>query len=175
MSYKVTIDCPRDPSKKYFCRKLFKYSNKLDIYLNSTLLWKNINDVEERLPISLSKDVDIDFLVDNTFRFVYNISINGTKECAEVQHCLSKDHVHTKIIRHNYVHGSDTLEDDYTITFDVNGSKQNFGKEYHKGDTKLLKFTNKYSIPLVIQWYSVKNFPGMPETHDHIILNIKRT
>ena len=174
MAYRITLECPKDPNKKYFDKKFFKYSNSMNVYFNDKCLFENINDVEENLPIVLQQDIDIDFEVDNYLKVEYNITIGNIKEYADVTHCIGNKSIDTTIRRKNYVEGSDLLQDDYLITFDVNGHLTKFGKEYHQGASKVIDFSSPYSFPIAIQWYSKKNFTLFKgTTWDHIILRIE--
>tara|TARA_R110000868_G_scaffold67529_1_gene200307 strand:+ start:2573 stop:3103 length:531 start_codon:yes stop_codon:yes gene_type:complete len=175
VAYRITLECPKDPGKKYFCKKFFKYSNSMNLYFNNVLLFGDIDDAEEKLPLKFAADVDVDFKVDNVFKLEYNIRIGHIEEYAQVYNKLSNQTCTTNIYRNNYVQGSNTLSEDYKITFDVNGRQQHFGTDWHKGDSKHVEFDLPYNLPLSIQWYSMKRFTNMPgTTWDHIIIRMEK-
>jgi len=174
MAFRIKVICPKESGKRYFDKKTFRYSNSMNIFFNDLPLFENINDVEENLPINLEKDIDINFEVDNFLKIEYNIRIGDIVEYADVVHRINKEKVVTNIIRKNHVEKSNTLTYDYKITFDINGSQTYFGKDYHEGSTKDITFSNKFGLPLDIQWYSKKQFTFMQGVFwDHIHIRIE--
>lgn len=174
MAYRIKVTCPKEQGKRYFDTQLFRYSNSMNIYFNEELLFANINDVEENLPIYLEKEVDINFKVDNILKVEYNIRIGDIVEYADVVHTINEEEVVTNIVRKNHVKKSNGLTDDYKITFDINNNQTYFGKEYHQGSTKNITFSNRYKLPLDIQWYSKKQFTFMQGVFwDHIHIRIE--
>ena len=58
--------------------------------------------------------------------------------------------VHTKIHRKNFVEGTEKLSDEYIVTLTVNEHEQTFGKDFHTGATKTLKFSLPVDVKDII-------------------------
>ena len=159
MLTKLNINCPKDPDKKYFSFKKQRYQNDLNIYVNDALLCSHINDAEEFLPIGITRNIELDPNKENKIKFEYNISFGPEKEKVDVEFTLKTNSVlHTKIHRYNYVQGSENLDNDYLVTFLVNGSTTLLDKSYHEGPSRDIEFDNYYSYPLHVRWHSRKPF-----------------
>jgi len=148
----ITVICPKEQGKKYFSSKEHHYSNNLNIYLNDNLLFENINDAEENLPITLKKDIEIDYNTVNILKFNYNIKFKyPSKELVDVVYKFEPidnqyHSIKTEINRHNYVLGSEQLDDRYKVTFNINEHTHTFGKNYHQGETKNINFFDKINL-----------------------------
>jgi len=175
MNKMLTVLCPREEGKRYFSYKDHGYSNKLNIFVNDESVFENINDAEEKLPIFLEKEINFD-IEQCELKFSYNIEFEKYgEEKVDVIFLFKDGKCYTHIDRKNYVDQSDQL-DDYEVTFEVNDHIEKFGKEYHIGDTKEIKFEHEMSIanPIKIRWWSRKSFlGGSLVTYDDIIVELR--
>jgi hypothetical protein len=179
----ITVICPKEQEKSYFSFKKHHYSNHLNIYLNNNLLFEGINDAEENLPITLKKNIDIDYNTVNILKFNYNINFkNSSKELVDVEYKFEPidnqyHYIKTEINRHNYVLGSEQLDDDYKVTININEHTHIFGKNYHQGETKNINFFDKINLQqqgLTISLDSKKTFQNNTETtFDQIRLELR--
>jgi hypothetical protein len=179
----ITVICPKEQGKKYFSFKEHHYSNNLNIYLNDNLLFENINDAEENLPITLKKNINIDYNIVNLLKFNYNINFkNSIKELVDVVYKFEPTDnqyhfIKTEINRHNYVLGSEHLDDSYEVTFNINEHTHTFGKNYHQGETKNINFFDKINLQqqgLLISIDSKKTFQNTKDTtFDQIRLELR--
>lgn len=179
----ITVICPKEQEKSYFSFKKHHYSNHLNIYLNNNLLFEGINDAEENLPITLKKNIDINYNTVNVLKFNYNINFKDpSKELVDVLYKFEpiNDQYHsikTEINRHNYVLGSEQLDDNYEVTININEHTHIFGKNYHQGETKNINFFDKINLQqqgLTISLDSKKTFQNNTETtFDQIRLELR--
>jgi len=159
MPRRIKLICPKDPNKHYFSFKNQTYQNDLSVYVNNALLFSHINDAEEYLPIELSQDFNIDESKEYNIRFEYNISFGPEKEKVDVSFKFRTDNIcETVIHRYNHVEGSENLDDEYLVTFDICGQKTFLDKSYHTGNSKDIKFNSFYTYPLSVRWTSRKPF-----------------
>lgn len=179
----ITVICPKEQGKKYFSFKEHHYSNCLNIYLNDNLLFEGINDAEENLPITLKKNINVNYMDVNVLKFNYNINFkNSSKEFVDVVYQFEPidnqfHSIKTEIYRHNYVLGSEQLDDNYVVTFNINEHTHTFGKNYHQGDTKNINFFDKINLNqqgLLISVDSKKTFQNVTDTtFDQIRLELR--
>jgi hypothetical protein len=175
MPRKITIECPRDKDKNYFSYKKQRYLNDLNIFVNDALLFRHLNDAEEYLPLKHSTDLELDGKGIKQIRFEYNISFGPIKEKVDVTfNLLDKNICETNIHRYNFVEGSENLDDDYLVTFDICGQKTFLDKSYHQGNSNDINFKSYYDYPLSIRWYSRKPFTDSKTVYyDDIICRIE--
>ena len=57
MNRTIRLTCPKEDGKRYFSKADHGYENNLNISFNNNVVFKNINDAEELLPITESKQV----------------------------------------------------------------------------------------------------------------------
>ena len=90
--------------------------------------------------------------VPSTVSLDYDITIGDIKEQSTVEFVIDPivDMIHAKIHRKNFVEGTQNLSDDYCVTLTVNEHEQIFGKDFHMGETKTLKFSLPVDIKDVI-------------------------
>lgn len=174
MPKRITITCPKQSDRRYFSEKIHRYSNRLNIYYNDRMLFPGVNDAEEYLPIVLSQNVDYDESITNSFRFEYNIKIDTAEEYADVLFQLTPEgKITTYVIRKNYVEGSELLDENYKIRFEINGETVTLDKQYHRGNSHQIRFEHTYNYPLDIKWSSRKSFQGSDKvTYDEIEFRI---
>ena len=55
-----TLRCPKEDNKQYFSLEKHQYQNNLTVMVNDMVVFENINDAEENLPIVLSDQVLFD-------------------------------------------------------------------------------------------------------------------
>ena len=137
------------------------------------MLFPNINDAEEYLPLSFESIINYDTAVVNRFRFEYNIKIDTAEEYADVIVQLQPDEkCKIFVVRKNYVEGSELLDEHYRVDFDVNGKVKTFDNDYHKGRTNQISLEYDYTYPLDIKWESRKSFYNDKITYDEIGLKL---
>ena len=81
------------------------------------------------------------------------------------------DMIHTTIKRDNFVDGSENLSDEYQVKLQINDHVYNIGKEYHEGNTKLIKCNHNVDLTDIIniKLESKKVFNNSDEvTYDQI-------
>lgn len=174
MNKKITLICPKDSNKRYFSFKDHGYENCLNIFLNNKKIFSNINDAEELLPIEKIVYENLNKL-NNEFNFEYNIKFKNSKENVNVYFLLKDFQCTTKIVRHNYVKGSENLDESYEVYFDVNGKLERLDKQYHQGDNKEICFSTELDQKsnFYFRWYSKKSFvTSSNTTYDDIILKV---
>ena len=169
------VHCPKEEDKRYFSKALHKYKNNITVKFNDDVLFDKIDDAEENLPINKHCVLDIMEEVPSTVSLDYDITIGDIKEQSTVEFVIDPivDMIHAKIHRKNFVEGTQNLSDDYCVTLTVNEHEQIFGKDFHMGGTKTLKFSLPVDIKDVIniKLESKKVFKDDPSiTYDTIEL-----
>lgn len=169
------VHCPKEEDKRYFSKALHKYKNNITVKFNDDVLFDKIDDAEENLPINKHCVLDIMEEVPSTVSLDYDITIGEIKEQSTVEFVIDPivDMIHAKIHRKNFVEGTQNLSDDYCVTLTVNEHEQIFGKDFHMGETKTLKFSLPVDIKDVIniKLESKKVFKDDPSiTYDTIEL-----
>jgi len=146
------VHCPKEEDKRYFSKAIHKYKNNITVKFNDEVLFDNIDDAEENLPINKHTVLDIMEEVPSTISLDYDIKIGDVSEQSTVEFVLDPlvEMVHTKIHRKNFVEGTEKLSDDYIVTLTVNEHEQTFGKDFHTGATKTLKFSLPVDVKDVI-------------------------
>lgn len=167
----IKITCPKEDGLRYFTRKDQGYQNNLSVILNDKILFSNIDDCEENLPIVLEQQCDLKD--HNNLVFDYDITFHDTiKERAKIVFEISKDITLIKIIRENYVEGADEL-DEYLITFQINDNTFYIDKDFHNGDQKNLEFSSPTEYPFYARWSTKKTFKkGKTTWFDDLITEI---
>jgi len=159
MPKRIRVTCPKEAGKKYFSFKKQKYKSNINIFVNDAIVFSNINDAEEHLPIIREEPISLDENKEHTIKCVYDVLFDTVSEKVDIIFKLKTDGVlETSIIRHNFVEGSETLDGDFLITFTINDQITLLGKEYHEGETANITFDNYYTYPLRIKWGSKKSF-----------------
>jgi hypothetical protein len=173
MNKNLEIHCPREEGKRYFSTNDHGYSNSLYVYFNDEIIFGEIDDCEEKLPITLVESIKFKDNAKNVLRFDYNIKFEGLgEERTDVEFVFSDGRCLTTFCRHNWVKGSEKLADDYTVAFELNEHCETFGREWHDGETKQIKFQHDADINQTIhlRWHSRKSFVNNqpPLTYDDI-------
>ena len=68
-----TLRCPKQHDKRYFSLAQHQYKNNLSVVVNDHVLFKNIDDAEENLPITLSDQILFDTQSINVISLIYDI------------------------------------------------------------------------------------------------------
>ena len=174
MSKELVINFPKEFNKEYFSYKKQRYVNDLSVYINNAMLISHLNDAQEYLPMSCSKPIELDTTKENIIKFAYRMLFGTDKEDVDVIFKLQTDGVcETTIHRHNYVTGSELLEDDYLVTFLINDQMTQMDKSWYEGTTKDIVFNSNYSYPLSVRWFSYKPFIGGSKYWDDIDFTIR--
>ena len=174
MPSELKINFPRALDKEYFSFEKQRYVNDLSIYINDAMLVSHINDAQEYLPITITKPIDLDTTKENVIKFAYRIKFGPDKEDVDVIFKLQTNGVcETTIHRHNYVPGSELLEDAYLVTFLINNYMTQLDKSWYEGEVKDIVFESNYSYPLTVRWFSYKPFIGGSEYWDDIDFTIR--
>ena len=168
-----SVICPKEEDKRYFSKAKHKYSNNINVYVNGALKFENINDAEENLPCNKQGVIDLLDDLPSTILLDYDITMDKTKEKCSVEFVLNPmvDMIHTTIKRDNFLEGSENLSDEYQVQLQVNDHVYNIGKEYHEGDTKLIKCNHNVDLNDIIniKLESKKVFKNSKEvTYDQI-------
>ena len=105
--------------------------------------------------VVLSSGPQVKFNLHTSFTFGLigvSLTIGDIKEQSTVEFVIDPivDMIHAKIHRKNFVEGTQNLSDDYCVTLTVNEHEQIFGKDFHMGETKTLKFSLPVDIKDVI-------------------------
>ena len=116
-----TLRCPKEDNKQYFSLEKHQYQNNLTVMVNDIVVFENINDAEENLPIVLSDQVLFDPNSVNTISLIYNISFGDIKEKTDVDFVFDSNSsiCTTKFNRKNFVEGSEKLTDEYQVKLKV--------------------------------------------------------
>jgi hypothetical protein len=155
MHRRLTISFPKDLDRKYFSKEHQGYANNLCVLVDNKLLFSNIDDAEENLPLTYQADIDLYKTIEITYDIMFG---DGTKESASITFEFS-DQCHVHVHRPNYLKGSDNL-DQYDVTFDINGNIYQIGPEYHQGDSKTLDMQGTLTLPFRARWSTKKSFIG---------------
>lgn len=159
MDRRITITCPKETDKEYFSYKKQTYHADISIYINNAMLFSHINDAQEYLPLEYSKEINLNESKDNLIKFEYKLSFGPEKENVDVIYNLKTNGVcETTIHRHNFVEGSQNLDEGYLVTFSINDQKTFLDKKYHEENSKIIRFDSNYSYPLDVRWFSKKPF-----------------
>lgn len=169
MFTKLKIFFPKETDRKYFSKEHQGYSNNLSILIDNSLLFSNIDDAEENLPLEYRADIDLQ----KTLEFRYDIIFgDGTKESAQITFMFSND-CQVTIHRPNYLIGSEKL-DVYDVKFNLNGTMYHIGSEYHQDDSKTLNLQGALSNPFQARWSTRKSFVGSQHIYwDDVVLELE--
>lgn len=155
MHRRLKISFPKESDRKYFSKEHQGYTNNLCVLVDDKLLFSNIDDAEENLPLIYQADIDLSKTIEIRYNIVFG---DGTKESAKITfEFLDRCYVH--VYRPNYLIGSHKL-DQYNVTFDVNGTIYQIGPEYHQGDSKTLNMQGTFTLPFKARWSTKKSFIG---------------
>lgn len=167
----IRITCPKEDNLRYFNRKDQGYRNNLSVILNNEIIFSDINDCEENLPITLERSCELKDI--NELIFDYDITFHDTiKERDKIFFQISKKDTVIKIIRENYVGGAEKLKE-FLVTFQVNDSTFYIDKDFHQGHQKQLKFESLTKYPFYARWSTKKTFEkGQTTWFDDLILEI---
>ena len=55
-----TLRCPKEDNKQYFSLEKHQYKNNLTVMINDAVVFENINDAEENLPLLMSDQILFD-------------------------------------------------------------------------------------------------------------------
>jgi hypothetical protein len=173
-----TLRCPKETGKRYFSLEKHQYKNNLTVMINETVLFENINDAEENLPVLMTDQILFDSNSVNTVNLIYDISFGNIKEKTDVEFVFDNNSsICTTIFnRKNYVEGSEKLSDDYVITLTVNNHQTLISKEFHQGETKRISVQNfiDMDLPIHIKLESKKAFVDTKDiTYDQLEFEIQ--
>jgi hypothetical protein len=173
-----TLCCPKAEDKHYFSCKKHQYKNNLTVLVNDDVLFENINDAEENLPIILQDQIPFDSYNINTVSLLYDISLGDVKEKTEVTFVFDGNSsiCTTNFFRKNFVQGSDKLTDQYCIRLCVNGQQHLLDRSFHQGDIKQVSVQNfvDMDMPISVELESKKQFTdSMDITFDQLEFKIQ--
>jgi hypothetical protein len=172
MYKKFQLTCPRDHEKRYFSWEHQHYKNNLTVKLNNTVLFANINDCEENLPITFKIDIAWSNS-GNIVEFDYDINMHEVKEFATIALKFSDQKVTLEVCRPLPVPGAEHYE--FSARFRINDRELCLGKEYHQGHQKKIMqiFPFELDQPFMARW-SCRKRPQSSTTvyHDDLIMEL---
>ena len=68
-----TLRCPKEDNKQYFSLEKHQYKNNLTVMINDAVVFENINDAEENLPLLMSDQILFDSDSVNVVNLIYDI------------------------------------------------------------------------------------------------------
>ena len=173
-----TLRCPKADNKQYFSLKKHQYKNNLTVMINDAVVFENIDDAEENLPLLMSDQILFDSDSVNTISLIYDISFGDVKEKTEVDFVFDSNSsiCTTTFNRKNFVEGSEKLTDDYGITLTVNDQMHKLDKTFHQGETKKVSVQNfvDMDLPITVALESKKQFTDSADvTYDQLVFEIQ--
>ena len=173
-----TLRCPKEDNKQYFSLEKHQYKNNLTVMINDAVVFENIDDAEENLPLLMSDQILFDSDSVNTISLIYDISFGDVKEKTEVDFVFDSNSsiCTTTFNRKNFVEGSEKLTDDYGITLTVNDQMHKLDKTFHQGETKKVSVQNfvDMDLPITVALESKKQFTDSADvTYDQLVFEIQ--
>ena len=173
-----TLRCPKETDKQYFSLEKHQYQNNLTVMVNDMVVFENINDAEENLPIVLSDQILFDSNSVNTISLIYNISFGDIKEKTDVNFVFDSNSsiCTTKFNRKNFVEGSEKLTDEYQVNLKPPAHIHTIDKTFHEGETKNISVQNfvDMDLPITVSLESKKQFMDSNDiTYDHLEFEIQ--
>lgn len=173
-----TLRCPKEKDKHYFSFEKHQYKNNLTVMVNDDVLFENINDAEENLPLLMSDQILFDSNSVNTVNLIYDISFGDKKEKTDVEFVFDSNSsiCSTSFHRKNFVEGSEKLSDQYVVTLTVNDQIHTLQKDFHQGETKKIIVQNfiDMDLPIHIKLESKKVFVDSSDiTYDQLEFEIQ--
>ena len=173
-----TLRCPKEDNKQYFSLEKHQYKNNLTVMINDAVVFENINDAEENLPLLMSDQILFDSDSVNVVNLIYDISFGDTKEKTEVDFVFDSNSsiCTTTFNRKNFVEGSEKLTDDYGVTLTVNDQTHKLDKTFHQGETKKVSVQNfvDMDLPITVALESKKQFTNCADvTYDQLVFEIQ--
>ena len=178
MNRTIKLTCPKEEGKRYFSKADHGYENNLNISFNNNVVFKNINDAEELLPITESKHVEMSDDSPSKLVLDYDIKFNASTEKVIVKFTIdpATNVINTMFDRKNFVGGSENLIEDYYVKLQINDNVSMLDKEFHKGDFKQVNLAHPIIAqqPIDIKLESKKAFEGNNNiTYDQIEIRIE--
>ena len=172
------LRCPKEDNKQYFSLEKHQYKNNLTVMINDAVVFENIDDAEENLPLLMSDQILFDSDSVNTISLIYDISFGDVKEKTEVDFVFDSNSsiCTTTFNRKNFVEGSEKLTDDYGITLTVNDQMHKLDKTFHQGETKKVSVQNfvDMDLPITVALESKKQFTDSADiTYDQLVFEIQ--
>jgi hypothetical protein len=173
-----TLRCPKEHGKRYFSLAQHQYKNNLSVVVNDHVLFKNIDDAEENLPITLSDQILFDTQSINVISLIYDIKFGTVEEKTEVDFIFDPNSsvCTAKFNRKNFVVGSEKLTDEYKITLTMNDQTHTLDKTFHQGKNKTVSVQNfmDLDLPIKIKLESKKQFENQSDiTYDQLEFEIQ--
>lgn len=178
MNKTFVLRCPKEKGKRYFSLTDHQYKNNLTVMVNDIVVFENIDDAEEKLPIVLSDQVLFDPNSVNTISLIYNISFGDIKEKTDVDFVFDSNSsiCTTKFRRKNFVKGSEKLSDQYQVKLKVNDQTHTLDKSFHQGETANISVQNfvDMDLPITVSLESKKQFEDSNDiTYDQLEFEIQ--
>src|SRR6056300_143408 len=173
-----TLRCPKEDNKQYFSFKKHQYKNNLTVMINDAVVFENIDDAEENLPLLMTDQILFDSDSVNVVNLIYDISFGDIKEKTEVDFVFDSNSsiCTTTFNRKNFVEGSEKLTDNYDVTLTVNDQTHKLYKTFHQGETKKVSVRNfvDMDLPITVALESKKQFTDSVDvTYDQLIFEIQ--
>jgi len=173
-----TLRCPKEDNKQYFSLKKHQYKNNLTVMINDAVVFENIDDAEENLPLLMTDQILFDSDSVNVVTLIYDISFGDIKEKTEVDFVFDSNSsiCTTTFNRKNFVEGSEKLTDEYDVTLTVNDQTHKLDKTFHQGDTKKVSVQNfvDMDLPITVALESKKQFTDSADvTYDQLVFEIQ--
>jgi len=173
-----TLRCPKESNKQYFSLEKHQYKNNITVMINDAVVFENINDAEENLPIVMNEQILFDSNSVNTVDLIYDISFGDIKEKTEVGFVFDSNSsiCTTHFNRKNFVEGSEKLTDEYKITLKINDQTHTIDKSFHQGDTKNISLQTfvDMDLPITVSLESKKQFKNSDDiTYDQLEFDIQ--
>ena len=178
MNKTLILTCPKEDGKRYFSKAQHGYENNLNISFNNNVVFKNINDAEEMLPITDSKQVEMSNEMPSKLVLDYDIKWTSSSEKVIIGFVIdpATNVISTTFDRKNFVGGSEDLLEDYYVKLQINDQESMLDKEFHKGDFKKVLLSHPAIVgqPIIIKLESKHAFKNDNNiTYDQIELRIE--
>jgi hypothetical protein len=173
-----TLRCPKENDRQYFSLEKHRYKNNLTVMINDEVVFENINDAEENLPIVMNEQILFDSNSVNTVDLIYNISFGDVKEKTDVSFVFDSNSsiCTTYFNRKNFVEGSEKLSNEYLIKLKINNQTHAFDKTFHEGETKNISVQTyvDMDLPITVSLESKKQFLDSDDiTYDQLEFEIQ--
>jgi hypothetical protein len=182
MKKALLVYFPKLPQTKYFSAAEHEYFSSISVWFNKNIVFSNINDQEENLPMSYQHPVDLVLNSVNTIKVCYKIYTNYSfKEDASIQYELyptssGSCNVTAQLSRNNNVISPKLIDPGYIITSKINNHQISIdGKSWFTGNTNQHNFVTDVNItePLILETISKKIFVSSDQVHyDHIQISL---
>lgn len=176
MSYQnktIQLHFPKDKNKSYCSFEKHNYYQNLNIYFNNDIIFKEINDSEEKLPILLEKKIQIDE-EENVLSLFTDINTYEQEEQIDIVIVFKKNGTNLSIIRLNDMENVvNKFDESYEMVIKLNEESKKHTKDWYlnksyRTDLKSKKTINDFNFSIKTK----KPFKNNGTYYDNMILKI---